>query len=256
MQTGLVRRVSDGIDGVEYELLDGERRWRVVSRIGEADYRAMLVEIDDEAAPFIVATIANFNRADHTPMELAKAIHRLRHGLEMPMEVIADMHGIKTFWAYQLQGLMGLHPVVQDYLDERIMKEKECMPVTAAVHISKLDKELQPDLARRFMAGEITLRGLRAEVMRVGNEHGKPVRQHKIKPSHQFDSFVAMGQNLFGLSSDLKALCNREDFGEFIRSRNAEKVANVQRALNAAEDQIFLCKQLIAQALNPNGKNK
>lgn len=250
IQTGLVRRIVPDENGCEYELLDGERRWRVVSKIGEADYRAMLVQIDDEAAPFVVATIANFNRADHTPLELANAIHRLRTGLKMPMETIADMHGIKPFWAYQIQGLMNLHADVRDLLDPRIMKDKECMPVTAAVHISKLDRELQPDLSRRFMAGEITLRGLRAEVLRLGNEHGAPVRQRKQNTTHQFDSFVAMGQNLYGISSDLKALCNRRDFKEFIRSRNAEKVANVQQALNRAEDQIFLCKQLIAQALS------
>ncbi len=249
VQPGLVRR-AELIGSSDHEVLDGERRWRAVSRIPLPIYRAMCIDIDDEAAQYIVSTVMNFNRSGHTPLEIAEAMHRLYNELGMPMSVIAQLHGVKASWAGQMMGLVTLHPRARDLLDPRIIKnDRDRLPVTAAIGISKLDQSLQLDLANRLLRKEITLRGLRAEILRLGKVHGLPVKQRAVNRNHQFASFVAMGRNIRATASDLKALCNREDFSDFILRGDIEKVRTVLLSLNEAEEELLNSKRAIAQAL-------
>jgi ParB/RepB/Spo0J family partition protein len=111
IQCGLVRRVPEDAL-ITHELLDGERRWRVCSRISTVQYRAIEVDIDDEAAPFIVAAIANFNRADHTPLEIAMAIEKLHQRLGAPMPVVADHLAQVVHLPRLLGATLGAHVAV------------------------------------------------------------------------------------------------------------------------------------------------
>src|SRR3989338_9213694 len=144
------REIRVAPDGkVEYELLDGERRWRAAKMAGLA-YRATLVDLDDEAVPFIIAAVANFNREGHTPTEVSDSIAHMAN-LTIPMEEIASLLGISPFWAYQIHGLQKLHPDVRDMLDPTLPKDK-MLPVTAAIQISKVDIRLQRDLAEKVLS--------------------------------------------------------------------------------------------------------
>ncbi|MEI9966887.1 MAG: ParB N-terminal domain-containing protein [Candidatus Moraniibacteriota bacterium] len=60
IQPGIIRAVKAEVP-IEYELLDGERRWRSAQMV-ELDYRATLIELDDDAVPWLIAAVANFNR--------------------------------------------------------------------------------------------------------------------------------------------------------------------------------------------------
>ncbi len=51
MTPGIIRAIKRDANGHEYELLDGERRLRAARKVELSEYRAMLVEIDNEAAP-------------------------------------------------------------------------------------------------------------------------------------------------------------------------------------------------------------
>jgi ParB/RepB/Spo0J family partition protein len=191
IQAGIVRAVEDGESGITHELLDGERRWRVVCSEGITFYRAQLVQIDDIAAPYMIAAIANFNREGHTPIEVSDAIHKLRTGpIKVPMPEIAKIFGFSELWAYQIHGLQKLHPKVREMLDPN-QSRKEILPTTAAIHISKLDPELQVGLAEKVLTREVSIGRLRREVVRVGESHGKPVRTREDRPSKVNESFTA-----------------------------------------------------------------
>ena len=79
----------------EYELIDGERRWRAIKLIPTPRrplFKAKLVEADDDVLQFIISGVANFNREEHTALEVMGAIDRyLSFGF--PMKVIADLLG-------------------------------------------------------------------------------------------------------------------------------------------------------------------
>jgi len=189
IQAGIVRLVSDGENGVTHELLDGERRWRAVCLEEISVYRAQLVEIDDVAAPYMIAAIANFNRDGHTPIEISDAIERLRNGpIRVPMAAIAEIFGFSEHWTYQMHGLQNLHPDVRQMLDPNQSKDR-ILPTTAAIHLSKLDAELQPALAQQVLNKEITVGRLRQAVITTGEVHGKPVRTREIEPRKVVSSF-------------------------------------------------------------------
>jgi ParB/RepB/Spo0J family partition protein len=205
IQAGIVRTVKDGVDGVTHELLDGERRWRAVCAEGIQFYRAQLVEIDDEAAPYMIAAIANFNREGHTPMEVSDAINKLRTGpVKVPMKAIAKMFGFTELWTYQMHGLQNLHQEVRDMLDQNLPKDKT-LPVTAAIHISKLDPELQVELAEKVLTKEVSLARLRDRVVETGKTYGKPVRMRKVTPSKAMESFLNRSVEAARLASDILA---------------------------------------------------
>lgn len=136
IQSGIVRVIpKSGIH--EYELVDGERRWRAATKKG-LKYRAKVIEIDDESLPFVIAAVANFNRENHTPIEVSDAIEKMLN-LEIPIEEIAKVFGISVIWATQIHLLQKLHPEVREMLDPSRPKKK-ILPVTAAIQIARMAK--------------------------------------------------------------------------------------------------------------------
>lgn len=251
IQAGIVRAIKDGPDGITHELLDGERRWRAVCAEGLIFYRAQLVEIDDEAAPYMIAAIANFNRDGHTPMEVSDAIHQLRIGpVKVPMKAIAKMFGFTEVWTYQMHGLQNLHTEVRDMLDQNLPKDK-ILPVTAAIHISKLDRELQADLANKVLTKEVSLARLRDRVVETGVAHGKPVRIGKVTPSKAMESFLNRSVEAARLAGDLLAKVMQLRSGTD-EERGSLRVEHSLISLKAAARDL----SLVVEALEHRSPNK
>lgn len=180
IQDGMCRPVPLDGSGSDHELLDGERRWRCVVHAGIKEYRAKRVVIDDEAAPYVIAAISNFNRSDHTPMEKSNAIEKLHKGeLHVPMKEVAKILGISLNLAYKLHTLQKLCQDVKDMLDPRLQKKREeALPLAAAYEIARLEDpilyEWQKDFARKVVTKQMTLPKLRMEVDRILAESGRP----------------------------------------------------------------------------------
>lgn len=205
IQAGIIREVYDGEGDIVYELLDGERRWRCVVAEEISFYRAQLVEVDDEAAPYMVAAIANFNREGHTPLEVSDAIHKLRSGpIKVPMKEIAKLFGVSEMWTYQMAGLKKLHPSVREMLSPDRSKD-DLLPLTAAIQISKLDSELQVGIAERVLRKEVSLARLRQTVIETGERAGAPVRTRQLEPRKLLASFGNRLAEMERHSSDLSA---------------------------------------------------
>ncbi len=71
----------------EYELVDGERRYRAAFRAGLTAAPVLVRARDEDTGGLVEALAANFHGAGHTPVEEAKAFGRLldagltRHGI-------------------------------------------------------------------------------------------------------------------------------------------------------------------------------
>ena len=247
IQAGIVRAVDDGIDGITHELLDGERRWRAVSAEDLDVYRAQLVEIDDEAAPYMIAAIANFNREGHTPVEVSDAIHHMRTGtVKFPMSAIAELFGFSEHWTYQMHGLQRLHADVRAMLDPNQPRHK-ILGVTAAIQISKLDAELQPDLARKVLSKEVSVRGLRAEVVRTGEDHGSPVRTREQRPSKVVESYVSRSGELARAAQDLLARVHEMQEREIVPLKTSNRGNLALNSVRAAARDIESVLDIIAR---------
>lgn len=167
----------------QYELIDGERRWRSIGLIPSSRrplYKARLIEADDDVVQYLISGIANFNREGHTPLEISETVCRLV-GFKLPLAEIAALLGISEQWAAQMHGLRKLTPEVRAMLEPG-RPQRERLPITAAIEISKIDASLQKGLAERVIKRDVTLVALRGEVIRVAKAADKAVVTRAAAP--------------------------------------------------------------------------
>lgn len=236
---GIVRRFT-GNGNAEYQVLDGERRWRAITLANIGIYKAMLVEIDDEAAPFVIASIANFNREGHTHIEISDAIERLHVGLGMPMPEVAKMYGIAEGWAYQLHQLQKLHPQIRNMLDSHLSRRKR-LGVIAAIAIAKGDVSVQEKALEKYQSGAITLKGLRQYMVDLSEESGTYIRKRRRKPSRIAESALRQAGSLLrggldlagylGSADTLRLLSQRDGAGEEVADILKKAVEEIERCL-------------------------
>lgn len=237
---GMMRLLPEGLSK-RYELLDGERRWRAVLLCGVLEYKAMLIEIDDEAAPYVIAAIANFHREDHTPLEISDAIERLHSGLGMPVRNIAKMFKISEIWAYKLHGLQKLHPRIRNLLDRHI-PEKKRLQITVAIEVSKLDAVVQSQLVDAYQSKQVSLKGLRREALRIARESGTYIRRRDAdEPARRLKTVRNAVHGLTRIADDLRDLLKEDGMGPIVCNESTA----LEGTLRDAEVTLAQCRGLI-----------
>ena len=94
MQPIVVRNVLEKRDdGIEFELVAGERRWRA-AQIAELDTIPAVVREIDDATSAQLALIENVQREDLNPVELAEGYRALSDRYGMTQEAIAKQVGV------------------------------------------------------------------------------------------------------------------------------------------------------------------
>lgn len=101
LQPGLVRKIK-GDPKHEFELIDGQRRWHACTKVG-VPYRAIVVQPTDDEDQFEMSIASNFQRAEHTPMEVSAAIDRLSKRGGRTMDEIAVLFGKSSYWVLSLR---------------------------------------------------------------------------------------------------------------------------------------------------------
>jgi ParB/RepB/Spo0J family partition protein len=158
---GFVRSVPEDADGCDHELLDGERRWRA-SLMADITYRALRIEIDDEAARYVISIIANFNRAEHTTMEISDSIKVMMEELKMTQAEIGEALGMHPVHISRYYGLQRLVQGVRDLLDPNMVKDKKKrLTRSAAFELALLAPHAQLPKAEALLKGEISMTDLR-----------------------------------------------------------------------------------------------
>lgn len=250
-----IRRLSEAIDAggqttpglirenpgsTPYELIDGERRWRAVSRIPEErrpEYKALLIRADDEVVQFLISGTANFNRENHTALEVTETIDRLV-GFGLPMKEIASLLGISEHWAYQMHGLKKLAPEVSAMLDPDLPRERQ-LPVSAAIQISKIEPRLQRGIADRVLSKDISLGRLRGEVVRVAQRAGSAIRTREVSPLKRWESFgkrIEQGARSLGDANHVVSDRSIDRIVDAHPKETARALRNLREAKKAIEE--------------------
>lgn len=152
LQPAMVRLITDDPDH-DYELVDGQRRWHACVKLGEK-FRAVLIDPEDEEDQFEISVAANFQRASHTPMEIAKAIERMITQGGRTTVYVATIFGKTDAWVVTYRSLNELIPEIQELVEPTA---KEPLAVSVAYNLSRLPKDQQ-----RPTLEEIKARGLNA----------------------------------------------------------------------------------------------
>ena len=124
-QTPITVRRIRGHRLYRFELVNGERRWRACKIAKVGTVLAFVKSIKNEREQFRHSVTANFFHVDHTSIEIAYAVKRLRddfiaEGVEEKKVLgrVADIFGRSIAWAYQYLGLLRLRTEVQELMDE------------------------------------------------------------------------------------------------------------------------------------------
>ena len=140
---------------VEWQLIDGERRWRAAEMAdiddlwvsfdpkiyGESGGNddVLAVSGDDLHAASLTA---NFCREGHTKMEISNAIAR-QMAAGRTHEQIADMVGKSESWVEQYRSLQDLHPRLQQMLDVKDRERKLVLSVALILVKHPVPKQLE-----------------------------------------------------------------------------------------------------------------
>lgn len=142
-ENGLIQAITlrkiKGENGIKYEVVCGERRYRAVKFLGQETIQAVVKELDDKQA-FACMVIENLQRKDIDPLEEAAAIRYLYKESAVPVKEIAKIIGkSQSFVVNRIQ--------LNNISDEFIALLREgTLNLSHLQEIAKLTKEQQATL--------------------------------------------------------------------------------------------------------------
>lgn len=222
MQPVVVRQVEPGPDGVRYELVMGERRWRATQAAGLATIPAIVRETSDDAM-LRDALLENIHRVQLNPLEEAAAYQQLLEEFGVTHDELATRLGRSRPVVSNTIRLLRLPVAVQ---------RRVAVGVLSAGHARALlaldgDAPAQDALAARIVAEGLSVRATEEAVTlaRGTAPDRSPVHRRRAAPSEELrevadrlaDSFdtrvtVTQGQRKgkivveFGSAEDLERI--------------------------------------------------
>ena len=113
--------VVRAIDGGNYEIIAGERRWRAAQLAGLHEIPAIVREVEDRAA-IAIALIENIQRENLNPLEEAKALDRLIREFELTHEQAAEAVGRSRAAVSNLLRLLELEDGVKEMVEHGVLE--------------------------------------------------------------------------------------------------------------------------------------
>lgn len=178
-----VKRITGDPDH-DFELIDGERRWRASKLEGLDVIRALIVKVESRDEQYVDSFVSNLQREDLTHLEKAEALGRLQK-MGMSRDDIADECGAEDpSWIDDHLALLDLVPEVQALMDPERPKEKQ-LPFAIAVQISKLSPALQQDVAEEIVDKKMRDNHARLLITTRAHEAGEKIRTRR-NPNKEF----------------------------------------------------------------------
>jgi ParB family chromosome partitioning protein len=162
-------------DGVHYEIIAGERRWRAAQSAGLSEIPVVVREVPDRAA-LAIALIENVQRENLNPIEEAQALRRLIEEFGMTHEAAADAVGRSRAAVSNLLRLLELNAEV------RALLERGEIDMGHARALLALSGDAQSQAARTVASRGLSARETERLVRRLKSEAGTPPRGTQEDP--------------------------------------------------------------------------
>ncbi len=247
LMPGIIRRIPTDGGGRMYELCDGERRWRAVCMASVATYRALVIDVDDEAAQYVVSIISNFNREGHTLPELLDSVWKQHDELSLTFEEIAHNVGLSVPYVSNIYHLKRLVPEVLDLLDPNLNKRP--LATTVAIEISKVAPEHQLKLAQRVMSGELQTRLVSDEIRRNAQTYGAVTRVYSMAPSKKRVSIQSRVTTLSKAASDLEKILRKSDSAVAMSEWGLGELRNIQKMLQKSAQDLLASHEIVQKEM-------
>lgn len=176
----MAKRLTPPEDGKEFELIDGERRWRALEMIGATHVAITVSRPKSKADQHKSSLIQNFCREDHTHMETSNAIAS-QVAVGVSLTDLAAAIGQSVMTVCSLHSLQRLVPQLKPLLDPPTPKPDR-IRLAEAVELSRIDPARQLEIWEK--AKQQPTRGLiRATIKMLGKEFVVHKRTRNVKPS-------------------------------------------------------------------------
>ncbi len=212
------------IDGDQFELIAGERRWRAAQLAGIADIPAVVRDVPDEVS-VAMALIENIQREDLNPLEEATALRRLIDDFQMTHQEAADAVGRSRAAVSNLLRLLELMQEVKDMVDLRQIE------MGHARALLSLDDKLQLQAAREVVRKRLSVRDTEDLV-----RHLK--QSSKKKGTRRMDPDILSLQNRLGEILGARVRIQHLASGKgklVIAYNNSEEFEGILERLNLSE---------------------
>ena len=165
VQPLLVRPLEDtGADGVRYEIVAGERRWRAAQHAGLELVPAVVRSLTDEEAA-MAALVENVQREDLSAIELAEALRRIVDMSGDTHKAVARAIGLSRAAVTNYLRLLELGETARTLLAERKLDMGHARPLLAVENPAR-----QAALARRIAGQGLSVR----EAERLAQSEARP----------------------------------------------------------------------------------
>jgi ParB family chromosome partitioning protein len=238
----------------DYELADGERRWRACELAGVTTFRIWINAYASEDEQFISSVVANFGREGHTPIETARAIARI---LETPryaagtkterLERVAKLFAKSVAWVYLHLNLLELHPEIQAMLGPDAPEKKRLgLSMAGFLHGIK-DKDLQLAIAHAIAKQDLKLNQARRLARKMAEEAGAQVGSGRNKPSDAHRTFVRFLERL-SESTDAVLELPKRGFADALKKRTRQERQVLMAQLDEGIARLQELKEVIKRA--------
>jgi ParB family chromosome partitioning protein len=157
------------VDGNQYEIIAGERRWRASQQAGLSEIPVVIRDVNDQTA-MAMGLIENIQRDDLNPLEEAGALHRLLNEFELTHQEIARAVGKSRTTVTNLLRLLELNP------DVKVMIEEGRIEMGHARALLGLKDALQSEAARQVSLQGLSVRETEKLVRRLQGESAETAK--------------------------------------------------------------------------------
>ncbi len=154
---GIIQPIVVRMQGDQYELIAGERRWRAAQIAGLQQVPVVVRDIDSQAAAAI-ALIENIQREDLNPLEEAAALKRLIDEFDLTHQQVADSVGRSRTAVTNLLRLLELAEPVKAWVNQGALSMGHARALLA------LDVDDQIDAAKIVVNRSLSVRETEALV--------------------------------------------------------------------------------------------
>ena len=225
-ENGLLQPLVVRPSGPDFELVAGERRWRVLTRLGWERAATIVRPLSDEQM-LVVALVENLQREDLGPLEEAVGYQQLIDGFGVTQKEVARRVGRDRSTVANAVRLLTLPPAVQELLSDGALTAGHARAI-----LSIEGESGQVALAREIVAKRLSVREAEARA-RTGRKRDGP--GGKRGPSRE-DPVARKAAVLFSraFGTDVKVILRSKTSGEIrIPFRDPDDFERLARELLA-----------------------
>ena len=173
---GIIQPLVVRSRGARYQLVAGERRWRAAKLAGLSEVPAVVQEIPDDQL-LEITLIENIQREDLNPIELAIALDRMAHELNISQDEIGRRTGKDRSTISNSIRLLQLPHDLQQLVAERRLSAGHARSLLALT-----DEDMQRKLAEKIVAQGLSVRQVERMTKRL-TEPREPTDTEEFDPN-------------------------------------------------------------------------